>query len=134
MIFMTKQEMVNFILTVCVIPLIGTVTAYLISFLKVKTSQLKQAVSDNVCQKYIDIAVDIVSSAVITVNQTFVDELKKGGKFTKERQQEAFNKCKSIILLMLSEEVKRVISLLYGDLDRWIDTKIEAFVNIGKKV
>jgi hypothetical protein len=35
---------------------------------------------------------------------------------------------------MLSEEVKRVISLLYGDLDRWIDTKIEAFVNIGKKV
>lgn len=131
---MTKQEMVNFILTVCVIPLMGAVTAYLISFLKVKTSRLKQTVSDNVFQKYIDIAVDIVSSAVITVNQTFVDELKKGGEFTKERQQEAFNKCKTIIFSMLSEEVKRVISLLYGDLDRWIDTKIEAFVNMSKKV
>lgn len=132
-VLMTKQEMINFILTVCVIPLLGAVAAYLINFLKVKAAQLHQVFADNMYQKYIDIAIDIISSAVMTVNQTFVDELKKGGEFTKERQQEAFNKCKTIIFSMLSEEVKKVISLLYGDLDRWIDTKIEAFVNMSKK-
>ena len=39
--------------------------------------------------KYIDAATDAISKAVLTVNQTYVDSLKKQGKFDEEAAKTA---------------------------------------------
>ena len=48
-----------------------------------------------------------ISVCVIATNQTYVDALKKAGKFDEEAQKEAFAKTYNAVLLVLSDEVKK---------------------------
>lgn len=57
--------------------------------------------------------------------QTFVDSLKAEGKFTKEKQLEAFQKAKDKALEILGDTVVKALNEVYGDFDAWIETKIE---------
>lgn len=97
--------------------------AYLISK-KIKNEKL---------QSLIDNASDIVADCVLMINQTFVDSLKKEGRFDAEAQAEAFKKCVEAILQMLSDEAKKAVIDVYGSLERYIRAAIEANVLLFKK-
>ena len=75
----------------------------------------------------------MVCNCVQTVNQTFTDELKKKGEFTKEAAEEAFAKCKTMVLQMLSDDAKQIINQVYGDIDIYLNTLIEATVKQVKQ-
>jgi len=75
--------------------------------------------------KYMDMACDAVAQAVTHTAQTFVDALKSDGAFTKEKQEEAFEKAKSKALKILGDTVVAALNEIYGDFDLWLDTKIE---------
>ena len=79
--------------------------------------------------KYVDYAADIIKKSVIAVNQTFVDKLKEQNAFTSEKQKEAFELAKKKILSMLNEDAKKVLASIYGDLNTFLDSQIEATVN-----
>lgn len=70
--------------------------------------------------------------AVLTVSQTYVDELKRQGKFDKQAQetakQMAIDKAKSLI----TEEAKNAVTLLYGDFEAYLNSQIEALVRENK--
>jgi len=119
-------------LNAALVAIIGAVSVFVVDFLRKKSEELKQKTTNKAINKYIDIAEDIVVTAVITVNQTFVDELKKGGAFTKDRQEEAFIKCKDIILKMLTDSSKIAVESLYGDFNKWLTAKIEYNVSSTK--
>lgn len=120
------------IIELLVVPLLGVLTTFLVSFLRVKSDELKAKINNNMIAKYITLGEQIIESAVVAVNQTFVEELKKNEKFTKEKQKEAFEKCKSIVLSLLTDNVRTMLEYIYGDLDSWIETKIELYVNNQK--
>lgn len=63
--------------------------------------------------------------AVTYTAQTFTDALKAEGKFTKEKQLEAFNKAKEKTLEILGDTAVKALGEIYGDFDTWVDTKIE---------
>lgn len=89
---------------------------------------LKDKLSTEIGNKYLEIAEKIVVDCVMSTNQTYVDSLKNNGAFDKEAWTTAFEKSKNKVLKLLSDAQKDVIIEIYGDLDTWVNTQIEAKV------
>ena len=75
---------------------------------------------------------NIVSKAVITTNQTFVNELKKQGKFDKEAMQEAYRRTYESIVASLSQSFFEYIDEEAVDIDVLLKNMIETSVNWNK--
>lgn len=73
-------------------------------------------------------AVDLIDSSVKEVTQTYVDELKKTGKFDAAAQSEAFNKAYANVKNQLTTETIKAIGTVTCDIDTWIKTQIESTV------
>ncbi len=68
---------------------------------------------------------DIITKCVSATNQEFVGDLKKEGKFDKDRQEEAWNRTKGKINKILDDESKGILEKAYGDLNSYINQSIE---------
>lgn len=122
------------ILEVCVIPLLGVLTAYLVKYIKIKSAEIQATVDNDTADKYIALLSDTITACVIATNQTYVEELKKNNAFTAEAQKEAFKLTYDAVMAVLTEEAEKCLSEIYGDLAAYITTKIEAEVNLSKIV
>ena len=80
----------------------------------------------------LEIIEKIIESSVIYVNQTFVDVLKENGDFDNEDKCEAFSSAKELIKEQLSDDLIKVIDSIYDDVDTYLDTMIESYVNKNK--
>ena len=76
---------------------------------------------------------NIVSKAVITTNQTFVNELKKQGRFDKEAMQEAYRRTYESIIASLSQSFFEYIDEETIDIDTLLKNMIETSVNWNKE-
>jgi hypothetical protein len=122
------------ILEVCVIPLLGILTAYIVKFINIKSGEIQTKVDNDLADKYIAMVADTVSACVIATNQTYVEALKKNNAFTAEAQKEAFNLTYNAVMAILTDEAKEYLAEIYGDVAAYITNKIEAEVNISKIV
>ncbi len=122
------------ILQVCVIPLLGVLTAYIVKYINVKSNEIQANVNNDLADKYIAMVADTVSACVIATNQTYVEALKKENAFTAEAQKEAFNLTYNAVMAILTDEAKEYLAEIYGDVAAYITNKIEAEVNISKIV
>lgn len=101
----------------------------LISFLGIKLSQwLSTKIKDEKAQKLFAQATEIVTNAVRSTFQTYVESLKASGGFGKEEQLVALGKAKAIILSEMTTELKDWVTTNYGDLQSWISNQIEASI------
>lgn len=80
----------------------------------------------------LETAVRAVQNGVAATAQTYVDDLKKAGKFDSAAQKNAFEKAKATALAMLSEGVRQTIAALYGDVDVFLEAEIETQVRRSK--
>lgn len=122
------------ILQVCVIPLLGVLTAYLVKFINVKSAEIQSNVDNDMADKYIAMVSETITACVIATNQTYVEALKKENAFTAEAQKEAFNLTYNAVMAILTDEAKEYLAEIYGDVAAYITNKIEAEVNISKIV
>ena len=120
------------IFQVCIIPLLGVLTTFIIKWINVKSNQIQKNNDNALANKYIQMLTDTINSCVIATNQTYVESLKKQGKFDAEAQKQAFEQTTQAVLTILSQEAKDYLANIYGDLDKYISEKIEASVNINK--
>ena len=120
------------IFEIVIFPLLGVGTAYLCYFIKVKIAELKEKTRNEKEKKYLDMLDKTVCEAVIATNQTYVEALKKAGKFDGAAQAEAFKKTYETVMKLLTEEAKTYLTTLVGDLEADIQNKIEAQVNLAK--
>lgn len=130
-----KQEALNLLMEifqVCIIPLLGVLTAYLVKFMKAKSKELTNQIENDIADKYIIMLSETISDCVIATNQTYVEALKKKNAFTAEAQQEAFQLTYDAIMTVLTEDAKKYLRDVYGDLNAYITAKIEAEVNKSK--
>ena len=79
-------------------------------------------------QKATLLAQDLVLSAVQAVQQTFVEQLKKDGKFDKDAQLEAMDKALKLVLAQIKPDAMAILTEAYGDLSKWLTMQIEATV------
>lgn len=120
------------ILEVCVIPLLGILTAYIVKYINAKSVEIQNKVDNDIADKYIAMLSETITSCVIATNQTYVEALKKENAFTAEAQKEAFNLTFNAIMNVLTDEAKVYLTEVYGDLTAYITTKIEAEVKLNK--
>ena len=125
-------QMISEIINVCVIPLLGVLVTYLVKYINSKSKELETQVNNDIAKKYINMLTSTITSCVIATNQTYVESLKKQGKFDVEAQKTAFSMTLAAVQDLLSAEAKEYLSEVYGDLDAYITTQIEAAVNKNK--
>lgn len=124
------MEFLNEVFNLCIVPLLGLVTIYLVRYIKSLTEAAKERVNNEKADKYLNILGEIVSACVMATNQTYVDALKEQNAFDKEAQKIAFEKTKDAILKLLTEECKKCLGEIVGDLNEYITAQIEAAVRI----
>lgn len=124
--------MVTQIVQVCLIPLLGILTKFLIDYLTVKRDEIKANMNSQIAEKYTDMVYETVVNCVIATNQTYVESLKKEGTFTKEAQQEAFDRTMNAVMAVLSKDAKDYITEATGDLRTYLTQLIESEVNKQK--
>lgn len=120
------------ILEVCIIPLLGILTAYIVKYINKKSEEIQVKVDNELTNKYIILLTDTITSCVVATNQTYVEALKKENAFTIEAQEEAFKLTYNAVMDVLTEDAKIYLAEIYGDLNKTIITKIEAEVNLVK--
>lgn len=120
------------ILEVCIIPLLGILTAYFVKWVNAKSVEIQNKVDNDTADKYIAMLDDTICACVIATTQTYVEALKKENAFTKEAQKEAFNLTFNAVMAVLTDEAKAYLSEIYGDLTAYITNKIEAEVSLNK--
>ena len=114
------------------IPLLITIITICICTI---TSKIAKNAAESAPSKYSEIIYaleNIVNKAVITTNQTFVNELKKQGKFDKEAMEEAYNKTFNSIVASLSQSFFEYIDKETIDINTLLKNMIETSVDWNK--
>ena len=120
------------IFEVCVIPLLGVLTVYIVKFIQKKTQELNSKNENELMNKYLTMLSNTIIDCVIATNQTYVESLKKQGKFDLEAQKVAFEMTYNAVINVLSNDAKTYLSNIYGDLNKYITNMIEAEENKNK--
>lgn len=129
---MTTVELVTKIFELCLFPLLGVLTAYAVALIRKKTEEIKQTTDNELYQKYLTMLEETVINCVIATNQTYVETLKKEGKFDVEAQKVAFERTYKAVLTILAKDAQVYLSEAIGDLNTYISELIEATVNQNK--
>lgn len=82
--------------------------------------------------KYIDSAQSAIYTAVMTVTQTFVDNIKGTDKWNDEAKNDAKQKAIDIAKELISEDAKIAINEIFGDFQTYLVTTIEQAVKNTK--
>lgn len=129
---MNYTELITNIFQVCIIPLLGVLTTFLVKWLQIKSSELQIKMDNEVANKYMDMLTNTITECVLATNQTYVEALKQQNKFDLEAQKIAFNKTSEAVMAILTEDAKKYLESAVGDLELFIRQKIEAEVNLNK--
>lgn len=130
---MTWLELLQEIFQVCILPLLGVLTTFLIKYIQNKSNEVTVAMDNELTEKYVKLLTTTITDCVKATNQTYVDALKDKNAFSKEAQEEAFKKTSDAVMTILSDDAKLYLDSLYGDLNQYIITQIEASVSKEKK-
>ena len=128
------MEMLAEIFEVCIIPLLGVLTAYFIKYVNAKSAELDTKVKNETQKKYLEMLNNTITDCVIATTQTYVDSLKKQGTFDAEAQKVAFTMTYESVVKLLTDEATEYLNEAVGDLQLYITQKIEAEVNLNKTI
>ena len=115
-----------------VYPVLSITGIYLTYLISVKIKELKQKTNDETAKKYLDMLNETISNAVLATTQTYVESLKKQGKFDAEAQKIAFQQTYEAVMRVLTADAIKYITTSVGDLETYITNKIEADVKLYK--
>lgn len=107
--------------------------AFLVQFLRRKSAEAAAQTDSLTTKALLAEVTEAVTTAVTYTSQTYVDALKKKGIFDTKAQAEALQKAKDKTLALLSESAKNVLAGIYGDLNGYLETMIEAQVRVQKQ-
>ena len=112
--------------------LLSALFAYLIVYINKKKQALLESSNNEIEKKYIEKISKTITDCVIATNQTFVETLKKENAFTKEAQEEAFQKTITNVMSILNEDCIEYLESITSDITIYLRNKIEAEVNKNK--
>jgi hypothetical protein len=131
---MDKMELLNQIFSLCVVPLLGILTTYIISFIRLKKNDLIVSTNNSLTEKYLNFIEQTIVSCVVATNQTYVNALKDKNAFDEAAQKEAFRLTYEAVISIINEDVQRVVAMVVDDLELYIKEKIEAEVAYNKLI
>ena len=127
-----SAEFISQLMNIVIIPLLGILTTYVVKLVNAKINEISSKKDNELEQKYLNMLNETITKCVIATTQTYVETLKKEGKFDKAAQEIAFNKTYTAVLAILSDEAKKYLTEAVGDLNLYITQQIEAEVKLTK--
>jgi hypothetical protein len=121
------------IFDLCIIPLFGVLVAYVVKYINAKGNEIAANVDSELASKYIVMLTTTIADCVVATNQTYVEALKKEGKFDKDAQAKAFQMTYDAVMDILTDDAKEYLANFYGDLTLYLTKRIEAEVVANKK-
>ena len=121
------------IFDLCIIPLFGVLVAYVVKYINAKGNEIAASVDSELASKYIVMLTTTIADCVVATNQTYVETLKKEGKFDKDAQAKAFQMTYDAVMDILTDDAKEYLANFYGDLTLYLTKRIEAEVVANKK-
>lgn len=129
---MDKIELLNQIFSLCIVPLLGILTTYLINLIRTKKNDLIVATNNDLTARYLDFLSKTIETCVIATNQTYVNALKDKNAFDEDAQKEAFRLTYEAVINIVNEDVQRVLMMVVDDLELYITERIETEVAWNK--
>ena len=129
---MNWTEVLKQFFELVIYPVLSIGGIYLTYLISVKIKELKQKTNDDTAKKYLDMLNDTISAAVLATTQTYVEALKKEGKFDLDAQKQAFQQTYDAVMKVLTEEAVKYITTSVGDLETYVTNQIEAQVKLTK--
>ena len=126
------MQLIAQIFEICIIPILGVLTTFLISWINSKKEALKQQTNSETIRKYIDMLDSTINDCVIAMTQTYVNSLKIQGKFDAEAQKKAFTDVYNKVIAILGQDAIEYLNSAIGDLNEYITSKIEKEVSSNK--
>lgn len=108
------------------------VCGWFLTYINKKKQALQQEMDNELVTKYTDMLENVIVECVRATNQTFVESLKKDGKFDESAQTEAFTRTFNNVMAILNTDCYEFLSEITGDVEKYITNKIEAEVNFAK--
>ena len=127
------KDFAPILIQIVLIPLLTALTGIIVKWINSKAAELKAKTDDIYLKSAIEMLDNAISTAVVAVNQTYVDELKKEDAFTAEAQREAFQRVYKVAVNSLTEETTNYLATHIGDIQGYIENKIEQKVVESKK-
>ena len=128
------NEFLSNLLIAVITAAIPVLTAYGVKLIRKLAANAEASASSTEGRDIIDAVASAVTDAVAATSQTYVDSLKSAGKFTKEAQRETAQKALAACLASLTPAVKDALEAVYGDINAYLTTKIEAEVRSQKRL
>ena len=119
------KELLPILFMCVVIPVIGILTTFIVTFIQKKKEELQDKIDNELLKKYTGMLMDTIATCVVATNQTYVNALKKQGKFDAEAQKEAFRQTYDAVMNILSDEAIHYLTVFYGDLNIAVTELIE---------
>jgi hypothetical protein len=121
-------EILGQVFEVLVFPAIIAAAGYFITWINAKKQELLKKAKTETEAKYIEMLDKTITDCVLATSQTYVDALKKEGKFDAEAQKKAFQQTFDAVMSILTDEAQIYLSEITKDLSKYITNKIEATI------
>lgn len=125
-------EMIAQLFDLVIIPLLAALTVYAVKWINAQANNLKNKTDNDILDKYLEMLANTISKCVIATNQTYVESLKKEGKFDAEAQKVAFKKTYDAVMSIISIDMVEYLTEFVGDFETFLMQSIEAEVNANK--
>ena len=130
---MEFKDLVPILAQIVLIPLLTALTGVAVKWINSKANELSANTDNIYLRQVIGMLNDSISTAVVAVNQTYVEELKKENAFTPEAQKVAFEKVYQTAMNSLTEQTKAYFNTYIGDIEQYVKDRIEQEVVINKE-
>ncbi len=129
---MDWNAIISDVFQVVLIPLLGLLVSYFIKWVNARAAQLKANAENETQVKYINMLTATITNAVVATNQTYVNSLKQQGRFDAEAQKKAFEMTLEAVKATITDEACKYLEEALCDIDKYINTQIEAIVSYNK--
>lgn len=127
-----NNETIALIFEICIIPLLGALTAFACAFIRSKIKQIQDRTSNEKADQYLYYLQNTIVTCLRATNQTYVEALKEQNAFDEAAHRIALTKTKTAVLSMLTDDAKKYLPSIVGDLELYIIEQIEANIANNK--
>lgn len=126
------KDILPIIVQIVLIPLLTALTGVAVKWINSKANEIKAKTDNVLIQRTIDLLNETIASAVVSANQTYVNDLKQEDAFSQEAQRKAFEHVYTAVMNSLTVEGKERLEAYIGDIKGYITNKIEEEVAKNK--
>lgn len=128
------NEFLSTLLQAVLIAAVPVISVEVVKGVQALAKHLIAKTDNELAKKYLKEVDDAITEAVAFTSQTYVDTLKKSGKFTGENQEEARKKSLEKATALLTADARKFLEEAYGDLNAYLLIRIEPEVRRQKKI